>query len=187
MMDSVKMLLRGIAGYGVLCANLFASEGLRLTSPVWHEGGNVPLENVYDRSGCNGANLSPEISWSGAPSDTKSFAITIFDVDAPKAGGWAHWVMFNIPANVSKLEAGAGTDGSKRMPSGASECVNDYGTPGYGGPCPPPGARHRYVMSLYALKVKTLPFNQDASSANVAKHIVANAITVARMTVKFGR
>ena len=181
------MLLRVFAGCCFLCANLIASEGLRLTSPVWHPDGNVPLENVYNHSGCNGANLSPEISWSGAPSNTKSFAVTIFDVDAVKAGGWVHWIMFNIPANVSKLDAGAGTEGSGRAPNGASQCVNDYGMPGYGGPCPPPGARHRYVMSLYALKVKTLPFNRGTPAAEVAKPIQANAIAVARITVNFGR
>ena len=183
----MKTLLRIIAGWCVLCAHLFASEEFRLASPVWHNGGDVPLENVYNRSGCNGGNLSPEISWSGAPSGTGSFAVTIFDLDAPKPGGWAHWVLFNIPPNVSKLEAGAGTEGSKRMPSGASECVNDYGTPGYGGPCPPRGAAHRYVISVYALKIEKLPGNLAAAPAKAAKQIEANAIAVSRITVRFGR
>jgi Raf kinase inhibitor-like YbhB/YbcL family protein len=183
----LKTLLRIITGWCVLCAHLFASDGFRLASPAWRDGGNVPLENVYNRSGCNGGNLSPEISWAGAPPGTRSYAVTIFDPDAQKSGGWSHWVMFNIPANVTKLEAGAGTEGSKRMPSGASECINDYGTPGYSGPCPPPGAAHHYVLSVYALKVEKLPANVAATPAKAAKQIEANAIAVSKMTVKFGR
>ena len=184
---SLKTLLRITAGWCVLCAHLIASEGFHLASPVWHDGGIVPLENVYNRSGCNGGNLSPEISWSGAPSGTRSFAVTIFDLDAFKPGGWAHWVMFNIPANLSKLDAGAGTEGSKRMPAGASECLNDYGTAGYGGPCPPPGAAHRYVLSLYALKIEKLPDSLAAAPGKAAKQIEANALAVSKLTVKFGR
>jgi Raf kinase inhibitor-like YbhB/YbcL family protein len=181
------MLVRVFAACFVLCTHLFAGERIRLTSPTLHEGGTVPLENVYNRSGCSGANLSPEIRWSGAPSNTRSFAVTIFDLDAPKPGGWSHWIMFNIPGNVSKLEAGAGTDGSARAPIGALECMNDYGTRGYGGPCPPPGAAHRYVISLYAFQVDRLSVDQDASPAKAVKQIEANAIAVARMTVKSQR
>ena len=177
-------LLLGCLAIGT---NVFASEGFRLTSATWREGGTVPRESVYDQSGCHGANLSPDMDWFGAPANTKSFAITMFDLDATKSGGWSHWVMFNVPANVSKLDAGAGTAESKRTPIDAVECVNDYGTRGYGGPCPPPGAVHRYVLSLYALKVDKLPVNRDAPPAKVVKQIEANALAVARMTVKYGQ
>ena len=183
----VKMPLYLLLGWLAVCTNVFASGGFRLTSATWREGGTVPLESVYDQSGCHGANLSPDLDWSGAPANTKSFAITIFDLDAARPGGWSHWVMFNVPANVSKLEAGAGTAESKRTPIGALECLNDYGTRGYGGPCPLPGAVHRYVVSLYALKVDKLPVNRDAPPGKVVKQIEANALAVARMTVKFGQ
>jgi Raf kinase inhibitor-like YbhB/YbcL family protein len=168
-----------------LCTSGLAGGGFHLRSATWHEGESVPLESVYNRSGCHGSNLSPELDWSGAPSNTKSFAITIFDLDAPKRGGWSHWVMFNIPGDVSNLEAGAGTEGSRRAPIGALECVNDYGIRGYGGPCPPPGGAHRYVVSLYALKVEKLPANLEAESAKAVMQIEANALAVARMTVKY--
>jgi Raf kinase inhibitor-like YbhB/YbcL family protein len=168
-----------------LCTSVLAGAEFRLKSTTWHEGETVPLESVYNRSGCHGSNLSPELDWSGAPANTKSFAVTIFDLDAPKSGGWSHWIMFNIPGDVSNLEAGAGTDGSRRAPSGALECANDYGTRGYGGPCPPPGATHRYVVSLYALKVEKLPASPDAAPAKAVKQIEANALAVARITVKY--
>src|SRR5262249_44293645 len=159
----VKMHMCLFLGCFAVCTNVFASGGFRLTSTTWREGGTVPLESVYNQSGCHGSNLSPELDWSGAPSNTKSFAITILDLDAPKPGGWLHWVIFNIPGSVSKLDMGAGTAGSTRAPVGASQCMNDYGTRGYGGPCPPPGAAHRYIVSVYALKVDQLPPNLDAS------------------------
>ena len=183
----VKMPLCLLLSCLAVCTNAFASGGFRLTSTTWREGGTVPPESVYDQSGCHGANLSPEMDWSGAPSNTKSFAITIFDLDSPKSGGWSHWVMFNLPANLSKLDAGAGTAESKRAPIGALACLNDYGTRGYGGPCPPPGAMHRYVVSLYALKVDKLPVDRDVPPAKVVKQIETNALAVARMTVKYGQ
>ena len=179
---------RGLAIFLVcfaLCAYVFAADGFHLRSTTWHDGESIPLESVYNRSGCHGSNLSPELEWSGAPSNTKSFAVTIFDLDAPRPGGWSHWVMFNIPGGVSKLEAGAGTEGSGQAPNGALECANDYGTRGYGGPCPPHAAAHRYVVSLYALKVEKLPANRDAAPAKVVKQIEANALGVARMAAKY--
>jgi len=168
-----------------LCTNVFAGGGLHLRSATWREGETIPLESVYNRLECHGSNLSPELDWSGVPSNTKSFAVTILDLDAPKPGGWSHWVIFNIPGDVFHLEAGAGTEGSRRAPIEALECVNDYGTRGYGGPCPPPGATHRYVVSLYALKVEKLPANLDAAPAKAVKQIEANALGLARMTVTY--
>jgi Raf kinase inhibitor-like YbhB/YbcL family protein len=181
--DNVKILSSFF--YFVLCANLAASGEFRLTSTMWHQGGSVPLESVYNGSGCHGANLSPEMEWSGAPSNARSFALTIFDLDASKPGGWSHWIIFNIPGNVLKLAKGAGTEGSQQPPAGALQCINDYGTRGYGGPCPPPGATHRYVANIYALKVDKLPSNLELSPAKAVKQIEANSIAVARMTVKY--
>jgi Raf kinase inhibitor-like YbhB/YbcL family protein len=183
----VKWLFSVLWGYFVFCGGAAASGELGLASTTWHEGASVPLESVFDGSGCNGANLSPQLAWSGAPSNTKSFAITILDLDAPKPGGWWHWIIFNIPGNVSELGKGAGTEGSKLVPAGASQCLNDYGTRGYGGPCPPPGAPHRYLTSLYALKVDRLPSSLEASPAKAVKQIEANSIGAARMTVKYQR
>ena len=92
------------------------SRGFRLKSPEWHDGGSVPQQNVFNGPGCGGANISPEFHWSDAPSGTKSFAITIFDPDAPTGGGWWRWFIFNIPRTVSEVPGGAGSKESKRLP-----------------------------------------------------------------------
>jgi Raf kinase inhibitor-like YbhB/YbcL family protein len=163
------------------------SRGFRLTSSEWHDGGSVPHENVFNGSGCGGANISPEFHWSDAPSGTKSFAITIFDPDAPTRGGWWHWVIFNIPGTVSELPAGAGNDESRRLPPTGVQCRNDYGEPGYGGPCPPPGSTHRYLVKAYALNVEKLPFGSETPPGKMAKQIEAHSIGVAKLIVRLGR
>jgi Raf kinase inhibitor-like YbhB/YbcL family protein len=160
------------------------SGGFRLISSEWHDGGRVPHENVFNGSGCGGANISPELRWSDAPSGTKSFAITIFDPDAPTGGGWWHWVIFNIRATVFELPAGAGNKES--TPAGV-QCRNDYGEPGYGGPCPPPGSTHRYLVRAYALDVEKLPFGSEMPPGKMAKQIEAHSIGVAKLMVRFGR
>jgi Raf kinase inhibitor-like YbhB/YbcL family protein len=161
--------------------------GFRLLSSEWHDGGSVPQENVFNGSGCGGANISPEFHWSNAPSVTKSFAITIFDPDAPTGGGWWHWVIFNIPGTVSELLAGAGNKNSRRLSPAGVQCRNDYGEPGYGGPCPPPGATHRYLVRVYALNVEKLPFGSETPAGKMAKQIEAHSIGFAKLMVRFGR
>jgi phosphatidylethanolamine-binding protein (PEBP) family uncharacterized protein len=108
--DVVKKLFLVLSSYLVFAAPTAFAEGggFRLMSSEWHDGGSVPKENVFNGSGCAGANISPEFHWSNAPSGTKSFAITIFDLDAPTGGGWWHWVVFNIPGTILELPAGAG-------------------------------------------------------------------------------
>jgi Raf kinase inhibitor-like YbhB/YbcL family protein len=161
------------------------SGGFRLTSAEWHDGGSVPSQNVFNGSGCGGFNISPEFHWSDAPSGTKSFAITIFDPDAPTGGGWWHWVIFNIPGTVLELPAGAGNQESKR--STGVQCRNDFGKPGYGGPCPPPGSSHRYLVRAYALNVEKLPFGSETPPGKMAKQIEAHSIGIAQLMVRFGR
>lgn len=171
-----------------LAAFAFAEGGgFRLVSPAWHEGGRVPRENVLNGAGCGGANISPEFNWTGVPTGSKSFAVTIVDPDAPVPGGWWHWVVFNIPGTISGLPAGAGNKGSKALPAGSIQCRNDYGEPGYGGPCPPSGTTHRYLVRVYALNVAKLSVGSDAPPAKLARLIEEHSIGVAQLTVKFGR
>ena len=187
--DTVKKLFLALGSSLGLAALTAVAEsgGFRLISSEWHEGGSVPQENVFSGSGCAGANISPEFHWSDAPSGTKSFAITIFDPDAPTGGGWWHWVIFNIPRTVSELPAGAGSKESKRLPPASVQCQNDYGEPGYGGPCPPAGSTHRYLVRVYALNVEKLPFGSETPPGKMAKQIEEHSIGVAKVMVRFGR
>jgi len=176
--------------FSALCAfaaAAFAQSGpIRLASTDWHDGGTVPIRNVFNESGCDGENFSPEFHWSGLPEGAKSLALTIFDPDAPTRGGWWHWVVFNIPVTAGGLPGGAGDKRANRMPSGSVQCRNDYGGPGYGGPCPSPGTTHRYVAKVYALNVEKLSLGADPSSGSAARQIAAHSIATAQLTVKFG-
>ncbi len=107
----------------------------------------LPKRNVYAE--CGGANVSPTLRWSGAPPRTRSFVLTVFDPDAPRAGGWWHWIAYNILPEIRGLAAGSGSAGSMNAGTFGK---NDFGDANYDGPCPPPGKPHRYVFTLYALE-----------------------------------
>lgn len=152
---------------------------LALTSDNFKEGDYLSLEHALSEGygfGCKGGNLSPHLSWTGAPSGTRSFAVTCFDPDAPTGSGFWHWVAVNIPAAVDSLPLGAGDPASGRMPAGALEVRTDFGKPGYGGPCPPPGSVHRYVFTLHAVKLPQLPVSADTSAAIVGFHLHFNTL-----------
>ncbi len=128
---------------------------LQVTSSVLRNGQTIPQSAVFDQMGCSGQNQSPDVTWSGAPAGTKSYAITLWDPDAPTGVGFVHWVLFNIPADISSLEAGAGShkDARVRADHGAA----DFGAARYHGPCPPPGdPPHHYHLVVYALDVEKL-------------------------------
>lgn len=151
-------------------------------------GGQLVKEQEYAGFGCDGANLSPELSWSGAPEGTKSFALTVYDPDAPTGSGWWHWVVFNIPADVTALPKGAGSGDASGMPQGAVQSVTDYGAPGFGGACPPVGDRaHRYVFTLYALDVPALELNAAASPALVGFMVKSHALSQASLISYYRR
>ena len=109
-----------------------AASRLTLRSPDVAQGAAIAREHVYDESGCHGGNISPVLSWSHPPAGTRSFAVLMFDPDAP-GGGWWHWAVFDIPADVTSLPAGAGDPARHLMPPGAIQSHNDFGSPGYGG------------------------------------------------------
>ncbi len=156
---------------------------LTVTSSVFRDGQTIPQSAVFDGMGCTGHNQSPDLSWSGAPAATKSYAVTIWDPDAPTGVGFVHWVLFNIPSSVSSLAAGAGSrnDAGVHATSGTS----DFGMTTYGGPCPPPGdAPHHYHLVVYALDVETLDgLDQTTSYAKFKfmsrEHVVAAGEIVA--------
>jgi Raf kinase inhibitor-like YbhB/YbcL family protein len=152
----------------VLSAPAAAGTGkLKVTSSAIQAGKEMAMEQVFNGFGCTGGNVSPDLKWSGEPAGTKSFAVMMYDPDAPTGSGWWHWVAFNIPADVHELKAGAGDSEGKGMPQGSIQGRTDFGKPGYGGPCPPEGDKpHRYQFKIYALK-DMIPVDKDAPAAMV--------------------
>lgn len=166
----------------------FAQGNFRLSSPDFQEGGTLKLEQVFNSFGCTGNNVSPELNWVEVPEGTKSFALTVFDPDAPTGSGWWHWVIFNIPASVNKLSKGAGDPKGNLAPAGSVQSRTDFGAPGYGGPCPPQGDKpHRYIFTLFALKTDKLDIPVDASAAMVGFNLFFNTLAKATITATFGR
>ncbi|GAB3452723.1 YbhB/YbcL family Raf kinase inhibitor-like protein [Insolitispirillum peregrinum] len=180
----VTSVVVGLALAGALATPAIAQD-FKLTSPSVAEGAPLSPAQVFKGFGCDGGNTSPHLSWSNAPTGTKSFAVTAYDPDAPTGSGWWHWNVVNIPATVSELAAGA--SGSQAVPAGASELKNDYGVAGFGGACPPPGEVHRYVFTVYALGVEKLDLPQDASNALAGFMVRANSIGKASITAVYTR
>lgn len=159
-----------------------------LTSPDIRPNGPIALEQVFNGFGCQGRNISPALEWSRPPESTKSFALLVHDPDAPTGGaGWWHWLVLNIPATQTGLAKDAGKSDGSNLPAGAAQVTTDFGSPGWGGPCPPVGDKpHRYVFTLYALKVDRL--DVSGGSASLAGYMVnGNAIGKATLTGRFGR
>jgi Raf kinase inhibitor-like YbhB/YbcL family protein len=142
----------------------------------------IPDEYVFNGMSCTGKNVSPELHWSGAPKDTKSFAVTVYDPDAPTGSGWWHWIVINIPATTTSLEKGWKSNGTN-----GTEIASDFGQPGYGGPCPPPGKPHHYIFTVYALKTAKLDVPAGATHAVARFMILANTIKKASFTAEYGR
>jgi Raf kinase inhibitor-like YbhB/YbcL family protein len=159
-----------------------------LASPEIANGTQLPAKQVFNGFGCTGGNRSPGLTWSGAPTATKSFALTVYDPDAPTGSGWWHWVVFNIPASVSAVPAGAGDPDGKLLPAGAQQGRTDFGTAAYGGACPPAGdPAHRYVFTIHALNVEKLDLPADASAALVGFMLHGTEIARASVTAYYAR
>jgi Raf kinase inhibitor-like YbhB/YbcL family protein len=171
----------------ISAAALAADGSFRLRSSTVTPNGTLSNDQVYSGFGCTGKNISPALTWSGAPSGTKSFAVTVYDPDAPTGSGWWHWVVYNIPGTVAGLPEGAGSTGGK-LPAGAVQSHTDFGTPGFGGPCPPAGDKpHRYIFTVYALKAERIDAPDEASAAMVGFMIHANMLAKASLTAYYGR
>lgn len=144
------------------------------------EGQQLRSDQVFQGFGCEGGNVAPALSWGNAPEGTKSFAITVYDPDAPTGSGWWHWFAFNIPADVSTLKTG------EALPESAIELINDYGVKGFGGACPPPGEAHRYQFTVYALPTM-LEIDDSVSNALAGYMVRANAIASTTLTAIYNR
>ena len=172
----------------VAAATLAQAAGFTLSSPDIKAGAMMPKRFEYKGFGCEGDNQSPALKWSGAPKGAKSFAVTMYDPDAPTGSGWWHWMVINLPADVNELKPDAGAVGGANLPKGASHARIDYGVAGWGGTCPPPGDKpHRYVFTVYALNVDKLELPADATAALTGFMINGNALGKASFTAKYGR
>ena len=156
-----------------------------LSSPDSRMVAKVPEEYTANAFGCSGGNMSPPLQWSGAPAGTKSFVLTLFDPDEHgDPSGWWHWVVYDLPANVTSLPKAAGAENSSVLPAGTMQGRTDLGNDAYHGPCPDKGdPPHRYTFTIYALSVDKLDVKPDSSGAMVVstanEHLIGKAVFVA--------
>lgn len=151
-------------------------------------GGEATINEEFNGFGCAGENQSPQLSWKNAPEGTKSFAVTMYDPDAPTGSGWWHWVVFDIPVSANELVSGAGNTELNLTPEGVTQSITDYGANGYGGPCPPEGhALHQYIITVYALKTDKLGLNESTNPAVVGYYLWNNTLAKASIVTYYQR
>ncbi|WP_456413375.1 YbhB/YbcL family Raf kinase inhibitor-like protein [Thiolapillus sp.] len=170
----------------IFCAQ--SGMALELSSPDISDQTRMAKQQEYQGFGCDGENISPALSWKDVPPETKSFALTVYDPDAPTGSGWWHWVVFNIPADTRALPKDAGNPARKLLPAQVVQSRTDFGTPGYGGPCPPKGhGTHHYHFTLYALDVEKLPHGEDAPAAQIGFFINQHKLAESTITGLYSR
>ena len=168
--------------------SLAMAADFELSSPTIKPDSTLTIDQVFNGFGCAGKNISPELVWKNAPAGTKGYALTVYDPDAPTGSGWWHWVVYNIPASATKIDAGAGTADGKKLPAGSQQGRTDFGAPGFGGACPPEGDKpHRYIFTLHALKTDKLEIPEGATAALIGFMINANLIEKTSFTAYYGR
>lgn len=151
-------------------------------------GGEATKIQEFDGFGCSGDNQSPQLSWENAPEGTKSFAITMYDPDAPTGSGFWHWVVFDIPANVHELKTNAGDVAAHLAPKEAIQSMTDYGIKGFGGPCPPEGhGYHQYIITVFALKTDKLGLDENTNPAIVGFNLWNQTLAKASIIAYYKR
>ena len=165
-----------------------AANALTLTSPDIKPGAKIADEQVFNGMSCTGKNVSPELSWSGAPKGTKSFALNVYDPDAPTGSGFWHWTVFNLPPDTTSLPKGAGDAKTPALPKGAITVRNDAGFAGYLGPCPPKGDKpHHYHLQVFAVDVDKLDADASATPAVVGFNLHFHTLAKATLIGIWGR
>lgn len=180
----MKKLSLILAMSAIFSTSIFAQKTFTLTSTDL--GGETTKIQEFNGFGCSGENQSPQLSWKNAPKGTKSFAITMYDPDAPTGSGFWHWVVVDIPANVNELVTNAGT--KNLVPKGAIQSVTDYGIKGFGGPCPPVGhGYHQYIITVYALKSDKLGTDENTNPAVVGFSLWSQTLAKASIIAYYKR
>lgn len=147
-----------------------------------------PMPQVSGIFGAGGEDISPQLSWEGFPPETKSFAVTMYDPDAPTASGFWHWAVANIPASITSLPRGAGDDSGSLLPDGAFQLKNDGGLARYVGAVPPPGhGKHRYFFVVHALDVEKLEVTPESTPAYLGFVMFGHTLARATMTMLYER
>lgn len=165
-----------------LCATFLLADNFTLKSNDLK--GQLTNKQVFNGFGCSGENISPELSWEDAPVGTKSFAVTVYDPDAPTGSGWWHWVAFDISKNKMSLPTGFGNSESKD----AIQSITDFGKTGFGGACPPKGDKaHRYIFTVHALDVETIGLDKNSNAALVGFYLNSHTIAKASLISYYGR
>ena len=169
-----------------LGANFTYAEGFTLSSP--DISGQLANTHVFNGFGCSGDNISPKLKWKNAPKDTRSFAITVYDPDAPTGSGWWHWVIFDIPLQTGSLDRNSGNIEMAIAPKGSVQSITSFGKMGYGGACPPKGdTAHKYIFTIYALKIDKLGLDSKSMPAMVGFYLRNNVLAKASVITYYGR
>lgn len=180
----MKKIISSAILAAAVCAPISSSAAngnFTVYSPDFKDGMTLVKSNEFNGMGCNGKNIAPEIRWKNAPIDAKSFALTVYDPDAPTGSGWWHYVAYNIPAKDKAHDAA-------KASAGILTTTNDAGFKGFMGPCPPVGhGKHHYIFTVYALNTEKLDLPDNASSAMVGYMINQHKITSATMTGLYER
>lgn len=160
-----------------------SAQSFQLTSQDIQEGHPMAKTFEYAGWGCDGGNVSPQLMWQDAPEGTQSFAITMYDPDAPTGSGFWHWIAFDIPASVNELKRGASV-----AKLGGREARIDYGSKGFGGACPPENhGMHRYQFTVWALPQETLKLDETTPAAVIGYTLHSVALGSARLTATYTR
>ncbi|MGR3806730.1 YbhB/YbcL family Raf kinase inhibitor-like protein [Pasteurella testudinis] len=180
---NIKQIVSGLAVGISLSAVAVAAQANRtfqLASPQIQAESTLASYFEFNGFGCHGENQSPELHWKNAPQGTKSFAVSVYDPDAPTGSGFWHWYVVNIPQTVERLAPNAGAADNANLPQGAFQLRTDYGYHGWGGVCPPTGdAAHRYIFTVHALNVEKLDVDQNTTTALAGFLVNAHTIGTA--------
>lgn len=183
-----KISLISLFILAISTTNAFSSTVFNMSSGDIKMGTKISNKYVFNGFGCSGKNISPEITWKNAPQGTKSFAVTVYDPDAPTGSGWWHYLAVNIPATYNKFPTNFSKKNSFKVTDDILQIRNDFGIRNFGGPCPPEGDKpHRYIWTIYALSVEKLEVPEDATAALAGFMINANSIAKASLEVFYSR